>query len=160
MNECGGHRPLFVKIAPDLLLSELVDIIEVAIETGATGLILVNTTSSEAIKEKYDRHKEIGGLSGNEWEYRSVALHMTAEVYERAGDELEVIGVGGISTTEHAVERMLAGASMLQVVTAIREQKGRPAANINRDILDWMNRHKVSNIKEIIGGGTRRGPKY
>ena len=160
MAEKGDAKPLFVKIAPDLTFRELDDIIEVAVEEEASGIVNINTTSSKAIKAMYGKQDEPGGLSGNFWEYRSIALNMTAYIYEAAGDKLDIIGVGAISQPEHAIDRMLVGASMLQVVTAIREQKGRTPAIINRGILEWMNRHSVENIQEIIGHATKRGPKY
>lgn len=159
MAECGEAKPLYVKIAPDMTMADFYEIIDVCLEMGVTGIIAVNTTSDDAIKAKHGRQGELGGISGNEWEYRTVALAMATEIYERAGDKLEVIGVGGISTAEHALERLLGGASLLQVVTGIREHNGRTAVQINRGIIDWMERRGYTNVSEIVGLGTKRGPK-
>jgi len=160
MIESGGLKPLFIKLAPDLTRSEFYEVIDTAVEEQATGLVLVNTTNSGRIKSKYGLDHKSGGLSGNDWEYRAIASQMVAEAYERAGDKLEIIGVGGISEPEHAIERMLAGASITQSVTGIREHWGRNAARINRGILKWMEHGEINNIQEIIGGATKRGPKY
>ncbi len=160
MEACGGQKPFFVKFAPDITMDELGEALNVLIEMGVNGAVLVNTTVDPAIKAKYGMNDQMGGFSGNEWEYRSVALRMMYEAYEMAGDKLELIGVGGISTAEHAIDRMRAGASLLQVVTAIRPSWGRAAVQINRGILDWMDRHNVQKITEIIGAATKRGSKY
>lgn len=160
MEQSGGQKPLMVKLSPDMQMDDFDDAIAVAVEAGVAGLVLVNTTASQVIKQKYGKHEEAGGLSGNEWEYRALAVYMVQRAYEQAGDKLEIIGVGAISDTHDAIERIMAGASLLQVVTGIREHNGRVAPMINRGILNWMQRRGVSNVKELIGHGTKRGPKY
>lgn len=165
MDEKGARKPLFVKIAPDLTLSEIDQVVAVAIETGIAGLITVNTTIDKVMKAKYGPRwaEEAGGLSGNDWEYRmmsSVIIRYIYELYERAGDALEIIGVGGVHDLEGTIEKMLAGASLIQVVTGIRSTRGRVAAQINTQLVEWMERHKVANVKELIGGGTTRGSRY
>ncbi len=161
MAEAGGLKPLFIKISPDITHSQLFDIAEVVIEEGGSGLIIFNTTTSSSIKAKYGlpTHAE-GGISGNDWEYRSMCLSATAQLYEEYGDRLEIIGVGGISEAEHAIQRLQAGASIVQVVTGIREHKGKTAFRINAGILDWLHRYNYPNVKNIIGAATRRGAKY
>lgn len=159
MDESGGRKPLWAKIAPDISRLLLGDIIEVAHETGIAGLIIANTTVSSAIKAKYGKQDELGGLSGNDWEYRSMVQKLATEAYEQAGDTLGIIRVGGISTAEHAIEAMSGGAQAVQVVTGIRETYGRVAANINRGLLDYMGRHGIANVQDIIGRDTKRGVK-
>jgi dihydroorotate dehydrogenase len=144
MVESGGPKPLWAKIAPDISRLLLKDIIDVSLQTGIAGLIIANTTSSDPIKAKYGKQGELGGLSGNDWEYRAMVQRLAAETYERAGDKLGIIRVGAISTAEHAVEAMAVGASAVQVVTGIRETYGRVAPNINRGLLDYMDRHGIS----------------
>lgn len=157
MMERGAMKPLFVKISPDMTMTELYELIDVCVEEGVDGIIATNTTTNEKIKNHYGLKDMPGGLSGNATAFREIALRMTIEIYERAGDELEHIGVGAVSTAEHAIERMLGGASLVQVVTGIREHNGRVAAQINRGIQEWMGQHGVKNIQEIIGAGTKRG---
>jgi len=84
---------------------------------------------------------------------------MVRHAYEEAGDKLDIISAGAISRTEHAIERMMVGASAVQVVTGIRQTYGRVAADINMGILDWLKRHDVASIKDIIGVATKKGPK-
>ncbi|HUC88369.1 MAG TPA: dihydroorotate dehydrogenase (quinone) [Candidatus Binatia bacterium] len=159
MLACGGLKPLYSKISPDITPEGFEDVIEVSIEKGASGLILCNTTASNAIKAKYGKHNEMGGLSGDDWEYRAIVQRMVRHAYEEAGDKLDIISAGAISRTEHAIERMMVGASAVQVVTGIRQTYGRVAADINKGILDWMKRHDVASIKDIIGVATKKGPK-
>lgn len=159
MLESGGVKPLYVKISPDMTTDQFYELIDVCVEESVTGIIATNTTIREDIKAKHGLEGVIGGLSGNSEVFRAVGVRMTYDIYERAGDELANIGVGGISTAEHAIERMLAGASLLQVVTGIREHNGRTAVKINRGIQEWMERRGVKNIQEIIGAATQRGSR-
>ena len=156
----GGQKPLYVKISPDMEVEQVEDVVEAALTVEASGIIAVNTTNDERIKAMLDRRGEMGGISGNHKAYRAIAIRMVSDLYEMAGDKLEIIGVGAISTAEHAIERMIAGASLVQVVTGIRETNGRVAAEINRGLLDYVRKEGISSITELIGSASKRGPKY
>ncbi len=158
LHEDEKPLPLFVKIAPDNMTELIHDIVEVAAECGAAGLIATNTTMSEKIKQKYGWEGEAGGVSGADGEYQWMAAVMVRLIYDirkAAGKELEIIGVGGINSAETAIERLMAGASMLQVVTAIRQHKWHTAHHINEGMLSWIHKHGVKSLDEIVGAAHR-----
>lgn len=159
MREETMGKPLWAKFAPDISYEQLDESVEVAIEEGAAGVILANTTVNQGIKAKYGTRwaNEAGGLSGDDYEYRKMTTDMIRHVYEEYGDELEIIGVGGIKDGQTALEKIKAGASAIQVVTAIRPSLGRVASKTNRDIVDYMEREGMTNVKELIGLDTNRG---
>jgi dihydroorotate dehydrogenase len=160
MEEAGGQKPLYVKLAPDMTEAQFDESIEATVESGANGLIIANTSTSEFIKRLYGLEGQPGGISGNDAIYHVLVLQMILHAYEQVGDKLEIIGVGGINNAKDVLEFMLAGASAVQIVTAMRPSRGRVAGKINRDLVDWLNERKVGSIKELIGAATYRGAKY
>ncbi len=153
MDGMGGRKPLFVKIAPELTNEAVNDVIEVAINNGITGIIATNTTESSEIKAKYgERWRNMsGGLSGDDKDFRKMATDKIAHIYKEAGDRLEIIGVGGIKDTETALEKIRAGAKLLQIVTAIRGEGTAVAGRINKGLVEYMEKEGVKNLSEIVG---------
>ncbi len=160
MDDCGGQKPILVKLAPDLGQADFEVAVDATAEAGGSGLILANTIIWEAVKKRYGLEGKLGGISGNDPLYRAVVTRMIHDAYVHAGDKLEIIGVGGISNAEHVLEYMLAGASLTQLVTSIRPSWGRVAATISRDLVKWMDDRNIGSITELIGEATPRGPKY
>lgn len=156
----GALKPRFIKIAPELTWRQLDDVIEVAARYG-WGIVAVNTSAHKALRTAYGHRwiAEGGGLSGGDDSYRRRATRVVKYIYEQAGDTIDIIGVGGINSSEAAIERIRAGASALQIVTAIRQHWGRSAALINRGLLTYMQQAGLHSLDELIGAGTRRGPK-
>jgi dihydroorotate dehydrogenase len=153
MDEIGGRKPLFVKIAPDLVNEAIDDIIEVVIDNGLTGIIATNTTESPDIKAKYGeiwRNVE-GGVSGDDEDFRQMATDKIAYIYREAGDRLEIIGVGGVKDTETALQKIRAGAKLLQIVTAIRSEGTTVAGRINKGLVEYMEKEGIRNLGEIVG---------
>ncbi len=161
MSAEGGVKPLFYKIDGDRSLEEIHDIIEVAIEQKAAGIIAINTTTNQRIKAKYGERwaNMMGGLSGADYEYQMRANEVVRHIYEQAGDKLEIIGVGGINTVLAAVNRIKSGASAVQVLTAMVEHRGRIASKISKGLQLVVAQEGISNIQELIGVRTNRGQK-
>ena len=114
------NRPILLKIAPDLNQSQLDDIIAIVKETNIDGVIATNTTiERDGLKTSPDRVREIGagGLSGKVLKDRSteVIRYLTSQ----SGNAFPVIGVGGIFTVADAMEKLEAGASLVQVYTGM-----------------------------------------
>lgn len=156
IQEKANGKPVFVKIAPDIELGEkLDDIVEVSLENGVAGIICANTTSNQVIKSVHGWAEQAGGFSGDDEDYRamvdSVMNYLVSAVSERGEGELEIIRVGGINTAQHVIKAMQAGASMVQVVTGIRQNKWKTATGINAGLLRWMQQNQVRNIQEIVG---------
>ena len=110
----GTSRPILLKIAPDLTDSQLDDIIEIVTETGIAGVIATNTTiSREGLVSNLKT--ESGGLSGKPLTKRSTEV--IRYLSEKSNNAFPIIGVGGIHSPEDAVEKIRAGASLVQIYT-------------------------------------------
>lgn len=108
------HKPILLKIAPDLSSSQLDDVIAIVKETKIDGVIATNTTiSRESIKSK--NGNESGGLSGKPLTKRSTEV--IKYLCEKSGNAFPVIGVGGIHSPEEALEKFNAGAALVQIYT-------------------------------------------
>lgn len=155
------QKPVFVKFSPDLPYAVLDESLEVVIEEGGAGAIFTNTSSDEDLKRQYGERwaREQGGVSGNDARYRTMATSMLRHAYEEYGDQLELVGVGGVHDTDTALEKIEAGATAIQVVTAIRPSYGKVFAQVTKGLVEFMDREGVSNIQELVGVGTKRGVK-
>ena len=111
-------RPLLLKIAPDLTDSQLDDILEIARETQLSGLVATNTTISRAgLRTPAAQVTALGagGLSGRP--LRARATEVVRYLHQKSGGSLPIIGAGGIHSAEDALEKLAAGASLVQLYT-------------------------------------------
>lgn len=146
-----GQKPLFVKTTVDLALSDLDEVLAVCVDEGVAGIIDTNTTIDENIKKRYGWQGQMGGVSGNDTDYRSQATARMKHITRHTGGTgLQRIGVGGINDAETALERIRAGAQAVQLVTGIRQRKGRVARDINIGLLEKMDQDGIASIKEYI----------
>lgn len=157
MEAMGGRKPTFVKIAPDLTSEAVNDVIEVVADNGLTGIIATNTTTRQDLKAEYGERwrNEAGGLSGDNAEFRRMATEKIAHIYKETGGKMEIIGVGGVKDVETTLEKMRAGAKVVQIVTAIRGGGTTLPGRINRGLVDWMVREGVGQVSEIVGSKFR-----
>lgn len=131
------RRPILLKIAPDLTDLQLDDIVAIVKETGIDGLIATNTTIARTplstSKEEVD---EIGagGLSGKPLRERSTEV--IRYLRKKAGVDLPIIGVGGIHSAEDAIEKLNAGADLVQIYTGFVYEGPGLINNINKAILE------------------------
>lgn len=153
MDELGGRKPVFIKISPDLTPTAVDDVVQVVVDNGVTGIIAANTTTNPDIKKKYCDGKWAGrgGLSGADPKFREITTRMIAHIFREAGDQVEIIGVGGINSAETALEKIKAGAKVIQVVTAMRQVGPSLPGRINRGLADYMEKEGVKNIGELVG---------
>jgi dihydroorotate dehydrogenase len=129
-------KPLLLKIAPDLTDSQLDDIISIMQDTRIDGLIATNTTiSRENLKTPAERLNEIGagGLSGKPLLSRSTEV--IRYLVQKSGNSFPIIAVGGIHTAEDAIEKIRAGASLVQVYTGFIYEGPGIVKRINKGIL-------------------------
>lgn len=149
----GERKPLFVKIAPDLENEAINDVIRVVVDNDLTGIIATNTTVNPDIKASYGekwRNKN-GGLGGDDERFRKMATEKIAHIYKETAGQMEIIGIGGVKDAATALEKLKAGARVVQVVTAIRGEGPSVPGKINRGLVHWMDQEGVANIQEIIG---------
>jgi dihydroorotate dehydrogenase len=135
-NQKPSQKPILLKIAPDLTNEQLDDIIEIVIDTKIDGLIATNTTiSREGLITPKEEVEKIGagGLSGLPVKDRSTEV--IRYLKEKSNNAFPIIGVGGIMSAEDAIEKLKAGADLLQIYTGfIYEGPGLIKA-INKEII-------------------------
>ena len=147
--------PLLLKIAPDLTQADKEDIAAVALESGLSGLIVSNTTV-ERPDSLTGRHRaETGGLSGKPLFGPSTAL--LSELYGLTEGKLPLVGVGGIASAEDAYAKIRAGASLVQLYTALVYQGPGLIRRIKAGLLEALRRDGFSSIDEAIGADHRVG---
>lgn len=139
-------KPILLKIAPDMTPEQAVALTTLAVEKGADGIIATNTTVDYAL---LPRSESIGGLSGKVLKAKSFAL-FEAVAKELFGKTV-LISVGGIDSAEEAYRRIKAGASLVQVYSALVFKGPDLIGNINRGLLTLLTRDGYSNITEAIG---------
>jgi dihydroorotate dehydrogenase len=111
------RRPLLVKIAPDLALADLDDIVAVARRRGIDGMVVGNTTVRRPPSLRDKHAQEAGGLSGRP--LFPLATRMLAETFVRVEGAFPLVGVGGIDSGAAAYEKVRAGATLLQLYTGL-----------------------------------------
>ena len=146
----AGDPPVFLKVAPDLADGDHERIVRAALDHRIAGLIVANTTVSRPALGS--RHaEETGGLSGAP--LKALALAQLKRFRAIAGAELPLIGVGGIASAEDAWERIRAGASLVQLYSALVYEGPGLARRITRGLERLMRRDGYASIAEAVGTG-------
>lgn len=134
-HKSGISRPILLKIAPDLTNEQLDDIVEIVLQTGIAGVIATNTTiSRENLTAPEALKNEAGGLSGKPLTTRSTAV--IAYIHQKSGGAFPIIGVGGIHSPEDALDKLKAGASLVQLYTGFIYEGPGLIRRINKKILN------------------------
>ncbi|MGX9355190.1 quinone-dependent dihydroorotate dehydrogenase [Roseobacteraceae bacterium S113] len=140
--------PVFLKIAPDLSDAEIAEIAAVALSTGVHGIIATNTTLSRNGLKSHHK-SEAGGLSGAP--LFTASTRVLARLSHETNGAIPLIGVGGIATAEQAYAKIRAGASALQLYTAL-VYGGLPlVGDILRGLDDLLARDGMSRLSDAIG---------
>jgi dihydroorotate dehydrogenase len=145
----GWERPpVFLKVAPDLDPGAIADIAAVAIERGIDGLIVSNTTTGRP--PLTSRHgNETGGLSGAP--LKALALQRLRDFRRATGGALPLIAAGGIGSGEDAFARIKAGASLVQLYSALVYRGPGLARQINRELRTLLAREGFARLTDAIG---------
>ena len=110
------QKPILLKIAPDLTDEQLDDVIEIVLSTKIAGLIATNTTlTREGLVSEETLKSQQGGLSGKPVRARSTEV--IAYIHQKSNGQIPIIGVGGIHAADDALEKLRAGASLVQIYT-------------------------------------------
>jgi dihydroorotate dehydrogenase len=128
----SNGKPILLKIAPDLTNEQLLDIIDIVNETKIAGVIATNTTISRDGLTSENK-VETGGLSGKPLTKRSTEV--IRFLSEKSNKSFPIIGVGGIHTADDAIEKLNAGASLVQLYTGFIYEGPQLIKNINKRIL-------------------------
>ena len=145
--------PLLVKIAPDLTFQELSDIADIALTSGLDGLIATNTTISRPSYILNHVKKESGGLSGRP--LFQISTRVLSDMYHLTQGKLPLIGVGGVASGADALEKIKAGASLVQVYTAMIYEGPGVVRRIKKELAQLLRAHGYSTVSEAVGTGAR-----
>jgi dihydroorotate dehydrogenase len=153
----AGHRPpVLLKIAPDLTRQEQEDIAEVALNSAIDGLIIANTTIARPAELRSPDAPEPGGLSGAPLFQPSTRL--LAEMYRLTRGALPLIGVGGIASGVDAYAKIRAGASLIQLYSALTYQGPGLVGRIKRELAELLRGDGFGSVAEAVGSGNRLVP--
>jgi len=130
-----NSKPILLKIAPDLTDTQLLDIIDIVKETKIAGVIATNTTISRQGLQSANR-SEIGGMSGKPLAKRSTEV--IRFLSEKSNKAFPIIGVGGIHSADDAIEKLEAGASLIQLYTGFIYEGPALVKAINKKILEKL----------------------
>jgi dihydroorotate dehydrogenase len=146
--------PVLVKIAPDLSDSDVDDIADLAIELGLAGIVATNTTvSREGLDTQGVDQLGDGGISGPPVGRRSAEV--LRRLYQRVGDRLVLISVGGIETADDAWDRITSGASLLQGYTGFVYGGGLWAKHIHDGIARRLHEGGFASLADAVGSAMR-----
>jgi dihydroorotate dehydrogenase len=139
-------KPILLKIAPDLEVKDAIDMSQIALESGASGIIATNTTIDYTL---LPNAKDFGGISGAVLKEKS--FHLFQELAKAFYGKTILISVGGIDSGEEAYRRLKAGATLIQVYSAFIFKGPSLVKNINSKILDLMEKDGFDHISQVIG---------
>ncbi len=155
--QTGCPAPLLLKIAPDLTAGECSDIAEVALDAGIDGLIVANTTVARPAELVSRYAGEPGGLSGRPLFAPSTAV--LAQMRRLTRGRLPLIGVGGVASAADAYAKIRAGASLVQLYTALVFDGPSLVGRINRELAELLRRDGFASIAEAVGAAPARSPR-
>jgi dihydroorotate dehydrogenase len=146
--------PILLKIAPDLDGHALDEIADVVKKSGIEGLIVSNTTIARP-PLKSAHAEEAGGLSGKPLFLPSTRI--LGEMHQRLNGAVTLVGVGGISSGEDAYAKIRAGASLVQLYSALVFQGPGLVSRIKRELLVCLQRDGFANVADAVGTGAHQG---
>jgi dihydroorotate dehydrogenase len=140
--------PIFLKVAPDLEPADIDDIVETSVARGISALIVSNTTITRpSLKSKHAG--ESGGLSGAP--LRDLAQQRLIDFRKASGGKIPLVGVGGIATADDAYARIRAGASLVQIYSALVYEGPGLARKINKGLAGLLKRDGFRNVAGAVG---------
>jgi dihydroorotate dehydrogenase len=145
----GPRRPVLLKIAPDLDLAGIDDVVSVARARGLDGLVVSNTTLARPASLRDAQATETGGLSGAPLLRR--ANWALAETYVRMEGAMPIVGVGGVGSGADALSKIRAGATLIELYTALVYEGPGLAARIARELSAVLDREGAKALGDFVG---------
>ena len=140
--------PLLLKISPDIKDNYISEIVEQATSNNISGIVLTNTTNANR-NNLINKNKEEGGLSGEP--LQKISTIMIRKFYKELKGKIPIIGVGGVNSGKSAYEKILAGASLLQLYTGFVYRGPSTAKDIKKELIHILKTEGIKNIKDAIG---------
>ena len=142
-------KPIAVKIAPDIEQNSIEKISEILLKYEISIVIISNTTDKNRENLKNINKLEKGGLSGKPLEMKSNFL--INKFYKILKDKVKIIGVGGVDSGKSAYEKIINGASLVQLYTGMIYKGPNIAFKISDELIDILKNKGIKNISEVIG---------
>jgi len=143
--------PLLLKISPDINDSHIPDIASAVIQNDISAVILTNTTNGNRENLTSELKKEEGGLSGEPLD--QISTNIIKKFYRELKNKAPIIGAGGVNSGKSAYEKIIAGASLLQLYTGFVYKGPSVAKKIKKELIEILKTKGIKNIKEAIGTG-------
>jgi len=143
--------PLLLKVSPDIKDNNISEIVDVATKNDIAAIILTNTTNGNRDNLRSEVKKEEGGLSGEP--LQQISTNIIKKFYKQLNGKIPIIGVGGVNSGKSAYEKIIAGASLLQLYTSFVYRGPSIAKDIKKELIQILKTEGLSNIKEAIGKG-------
>lgn len=147
--DAAKRPPLIVKIAPDLDDDERADIAAVVLETGVDGITVANTTVQRPDHMTDSQTQEAGGMSGAP--LFPIALKLVGEMYRRTGGKVPIIGCGGVASGADAYTMIRAGASLIQLYSALVYHGPALIPRIKRELEALLKQDGFAHISDAVG---------
>ena len=148
-SDSNRRIPLLLKIAPDLTNEDINEIVDVAVSSGISGIIISNTTISRPKNLLDAKQGEPGGLSGAP--LFELSTQKLAQTFLAAKQRIPIIGVGGVDSAETAYTKVKAGASLIQLYTALIYKGPRLFSEINKGLSEALKNDNIDHISEAVG---------
>mgnify|MGYP001488741192 FL=1 len=143
--------PLLLKISPDINSNYIPEISDAAIKNNISAIILTNTTNGNRANLISELKKEKGGLSGEP--LKKLSTNMIKKFYKEVSGKIPIIGVGGVNSGKSAYEKIISGASLLQLYTGFVYKGPSAAKDIKKELIEILKSEGFKNIREAVGKG-------
>ena len=144
-----SNIPIVVKISPDIVDNDIEKISELLLKYNISSVIISNSTDSNRENLKNINKLEKGGLSGKPLEVKSNLL--INKFFKILRSKIKIIGVGGVDSGKSAYEKIINGASLVQLYTGMVYQGPNIASKITKELIEITKNHSVKNISELVG---------
>ena len=143
--------PLLLKVSPDIKDDDISEIVDVAVKNNISAIVLTNTTNTNRSNLNSEFKKEEGGLSG--LPLQQISTNMIKKFYKKLNGAIPIIGVGGVNSGKSAYEKIIAGASLLQLYTGFVYKGPSLVKDIKKELIEILKSEGISNIKDAVGKG-------
>ena len=141
--------PIALKISPDIGEDEITNINEIILKFKIDGIILTNTTNQNRDSLIDSNKNETGGLSGQP--LQKLSIKFIKNFYKSNKGKIPIIGVGGIDSGKSAFEKIMAGATVVQLYTGMVYKGPGIVKDIKRELIEILKKEKIKNIQQAIG---------
>ena len=147
--ELNSNIPLAIKVSPDLNDDQINEVSKIIMEQEIEIIIVSNTTDKNRENLKNINKLEKGGLSGKPIE--KISNEAISKFYKILKDKTKIIGVGGVSNGQDAFEKIISGATLVQLFTGMVYRGPRIASKISSELIDLLKNKGFKNVSEAIG---------